>query len=34
MTAGIIFWYLVFPLGLLAAAVIAHIADPPGEEED
>jgi hypothetical protein len=33
LSAGIIFWYLIFPLGLLAAAVIAHIADPPGKED-
>ena len=33
MSAGIVFWYLVFPLALLAVAVIAHIADPPGEED-
>jgi len=33
MTAGIIFWYLVFPLALLAAAIVAHIADPPGKKD-
>jgi hypothetical protein len=34
MSTGIIFWYLIFPLLLLAVAVTAHIVDPPGTEED
>jgi hypothetical protein len=34
MTGGITFWYLVFPLLLLAIAVIAHIVDPPGPEKE
>ena len=33
MSSGIIFWYLVFPLALLAAAIAAHIIDPPGKED-
>jgi hypothetical protein len=33
MSAGIIFWYLIFPLALLATAVVAHIVDRPGEED-
>jgi hypothetical protein len=33
MSAGIIFWYLIFPLALLATAIVAHIADPPGKED-
>jgi hypothetical protein len=33
MTAGITFWYLIFPLLLLGIAVFAHIVDPPGKED-
>jgi hypothetical protein len=34
MTAGIIFWYVVFPLMLLGIAVVAHIVDSPGPEKE
>jgi hypothetical protein len=33
MSGGIIFWYLIFPLALLAVAIVAHIVDPPGKED-
>lgn len=33
MTAGIVFWYLLFPILLLGSAVVAHIVDPPEKED-